>query len=44
MNTTQEDVTWGLARLCHFDLGSTTYEYEEAAGEGVCAYGIEVDD
>ncbi|CAJ2506316.1 Uu.00g004460.m01.CDS01 [Anthostomella pinea] len=35
---TQEDADWGLARLSNTEPGSTTYTYDESAGEGTCAY------
>ncbi|RYP33240.1 hypothetical protein DL767_004852 [Monosporascus sp. MG133] len=45
--TTQENATWGLARLSSTEPGSSTYTYDESAGEGTCAYvvdtGIDVD-
>ncbi|RYP12496.1 hypothetical protein DL765_007295 [Monosporascus sp. GIB2] len=44
---TQENATWGLARLSSTSPGSTTYTYDDSAGEGTCAYvvdtGIDVD-
>jgi subtilisin family serine protease len=44
---TQEGAPWGLARLSNTEPGSTTYTYDDAAGEGVCAYildsGIQID-
>ncbi|RYO81778.1 hypothetical protein DL766_004639 [Monosporascus sp. MC13-8B] len=44
---TQENATWGLARLSNTKPGSTTYTYDDSAGEGTCAYvidtGIDVD-
>ncbi|RYP70853.1 hypothetical protein DL769_004828 [Monosporascus sp. CRB-8-3] len=44
---TQENATWGIARLSSTTPGSTTYTYDDSAGEGTCAYvvdtGIDVD-
>ncbi|KAI2615293.1 peptidase S8/S53 domain-containing protein [Hypoxylon sp. NC1633] len=44
---TQENADWGLARLSNPEPGSTTYTYDDSAGEGTCAYvidtGIDVD-
>ncbi|RYP62611.1 hypothetical protein DL771_009654 [Monosporascus sp. 5C6A] len=44
---TQENATWGIARLSSSEPGSTTYTYDDSAGEGTCAYvvdtGIDVD-
>ncbi|KAF4968683.1 hypothetical protein FSARC_3969 [Fusarium sarcochroum] len=44
---TQQNAPWGLARLSNKEPGSTTYTYDDAAGEGVCAYivdtGIQAD-
>ncbi|KPM41426.1 Cuticle-degrading protease [Neonectria ditissima] len=44
---TQQNAPWGLARLSNKEAGSTTYTYDDSAGEGVCAYivdtGIEAD-
>ncbi|TDZ13347.1 Cuticle-degrading protease [Colletotrichum spinosum] len=43
----QRNAPWGLARLSSAAPGSTTYSYDESAGEGTCAYivdtGIDVD-
>ncbi|KAF5620640.1 serine protease precursor [Fusarium sp. NRRL 25303] len=43
---TQNNATWGLARLSNKSPGSRTYTYDDSAGQGVCAYvvdtGIEV--
>ena len=38
---TQEGAPWGLARLSNTSPGSTTYTYDESAGEGSCAYVID---
>ncbi|KAI8960207.1 subtilisin-like protein [Daldinia sp. FL1419] len=47
IKATQENADWGLARLSSSEPGSTTYTYDDSAGEGTCAYiidtGIEVD-
>ncbi|KAI1465038.1 subtilisin-like protein [Daldinia caldariorum] len=47
IKATQENADWGLARLSNAQAGSTTYTYDDSAGEGTCAYvidtGIEVD-
>ncbi|KAH9883883.1 peptidase S8/S53 domain-containing protein [Xylariomycetidae sp. FL2044] len=47
IQATQEDADWGLARLSNTEPGSTTYTYDDSAGEGTCAYvvdtGIDVD-
>jgi subtilisin family serine protease len=44
---TQYSAPWGLARLSNKLRGSETYTYDDAAGEGVCAYvldsGIQID-
>ncbi|OAA51422.1 subtilisin-like protease [Metarhizium rileyi] len=39
--TTQEDADWGLARLSSQTPGTTTYTYDESAGEGTCAFVID---
>lgn len=38
---TQEDAPWGLARLSNLEPGSTTYTFDEASGQGVCAYVVD---
>ena len=38
---TQEDATWGIARLSSKEPGSTTYTYDASAGEGTCAYVVD---
>ncbi|OTA61977.1 hypothetical protein K449DRAFT_58666 [Hypoxylon sp. EC38] len=47
IKATQQNADWGLARLSNSEPGSTTYTYDDSAGEGTCAYvidtGIEVD-
>lgn len=44
---TQQNATWGPARISHKEPGADTYEYDDAAGEGTCIYivdtGIDVD-
>ncbi|KAJ3558061.1 hypothetical protein NPX13_g9799 [Xylaria arbuscula] len=46
-SATQENADWGLARLSSTSAGSSTYNYDDSAGEGVCAYvvdtGIDID-
>jgi cerevisin len=39
--STQEDATWGLARLSSREPYGTTYTYDESAGEGTCIYVID---
>ncbi|KAI1770405.1 peptidase S8/S53 domain-containing protein [Hypoxylon cercidicola] len=41
IQATQENADWGLARLSSSDPGSTTYTYDDTAGEGTCAYVID---
>ncbi|GKT64971.1 serine protease precursor [Colletotrichum tofieldiae] len=47
IKATQRNAPWGLARLSSAQPGSTTYSYDESAGEGTCAYivdtGIDVE-
>ncbi|KAK1659928.1 subtilase [Colletotrichum godetiae] len=38
IKATQRSAPWGLARLSSTQPGSTTYSYDESAGEGTCAY------
>lgn len=38
---TQEGAPWGLARLSNTAPGSTTYTYDDSAGEGSCVYIID---
>lgn len=38
IQATQDDAPWGLARLSNKEPGSTTYTYDDSAGEGTCAY------
>ncbi|VUC37039.1 unnamed protein product [Clonostachys rosea] len=38
MFATQTGAPWGLARLSNKEPGSTTYTYDDAAGEGTCVY------
>ncbi|VUC20898.1 unnamed protein product [Clonostachys rosea] len=37
----QSNAAWGLGRISHRERGSTTYVYDETAGEGTCAYIID---
>lgn len=41
IKATQDNADWGLARLSNSDPGSTTYTYDDSAGEGTCAYVID---
>jgi hypothetical protein len=41
ISATQENAPWGLARLSSAKPGGTTYTFEEAAGEGTCAYVVD---
>lgn len=34
----QTGAPWGLARLSNKEPGSSTYTYDDAAGEGTCVY------
>ncbi|CAH0046323.1 unnamed protein product [Clonostachys solani] len=38
MFATQTGAPWGLARLSNKEPGSSTYTYDDAAGEGTCVY------
>ncbi|KAI1844127.1 hypothetical protein JX265_013768 [Neoarthrinium moseri] len=38
IKATQRNADWGLARLSNAKSGSTTYTYDDSAGEGTCAY------
>ncbi|KAI5860521.1 peptidase S8/S53 domain-containing protein [Durotheca rogersii] len=38
---TQENADWGLSRLSSSEPGTTTYTYDDSAGEGTCAYVID---
>ncbi|RCI11606.1 putative subtilisin-like protease [Ophiocordyceps polyrhachis-furcata BCC 54312] len=38
---TQNDADWGLARLSNKKPNATTYNYDDTAGEGTCAYVID---
>ncbi|CAH0054036.1 unnamed protein product [Clonostachys solani] len=46
--STQENAGWGLSRISNSTVGSTSYSYDESAGEGTCIYildtGISVND
>ncbi|KAK0629430.1 peptidase S8/S53 domain-containing protein [Bombardia bombarda] len=37
----QTGAPWGLGRISHRARGSTTYQYDNSAGAGVCAYVID---
>ncbi|KAH6604384.1 subtilisin-like protease pr1a [Trichoderma cornu-damae] len=37
----QTGAPWGLGRISHSAAGSTTYVYDDSAGEGTCAYVID---
>lgn len=37
----QTGAPWGLGRISHKARGSTTYVYDDSAGEGTCAYIID---
>lgn len=37
----QSSAPWGIARLSSAKTGSTTYNYDESAGEGTCSYVID---
>lgn len=37
----QSSAPWGIARLSQKSAGSTTYTYDDSAGEGTCAYVID---
>ncbi|KFA71601.1 hypothetical protein S40288_03662 [Stachybotrys chartarum IBT 40288] len=41
ISATQEDAPWGLARISSAEPGGTTYTFEDAAGEGTCAYVVD---
>lgn len=38
---TQESPPYGLARLSHREIDNSTYVYDDSAGEGIVAYGID---
>ncbi|KAK7946143.1 peptidase S8/S53 domain-containing protein [Apiospora aurea] len=38
IKATQRNADWGLARMSSKKAGSTTYTYDDSAGEGTCAY------
>ncbi len=40
-SATQTNADWGLARLSNTSPSSTTYTYDDSAGEGVCAYVVD---
>jgi hypothetical protein len=37
----QANATWGIARISHAKKGSTSYVYDDSAGEGTCSYVID---
>lgn len=37
----QYNATWGLGRISHREAGSSTYLYDDTAGEGTCSYVID---
>ncbi|KAH8666432.1 proteinase T-like protein [Xylariales sp. PMI_506] len=37
----QSSPAWGIARISHKSLSTSTYVYDDSAGEGVCAYIID---
>ncbi|KAK4039878.1 peptidase S8/S53 domain-containing protein [Parachaetomium inaequale] len=37
----QSGAPWGISRISHKAKGSTTYVYDDSAGEGTCAYVID---
>ncbi|PFH60346.1 hypothetical protein XA68_11088 [Ophiocordyceps unilateralis] len=37
----QNGAPWGISRISHREKGSTTYLYDDSAGEGTCAYIID---
>jgi subtilisin family serine protease len=37
----QSGAPWGISRISHKSKGSTTYVYDDSAGEGTCAYVID---
>nr|ACV71845.1 subtilisin-like protease Pr1A [Metarhizium acridum] len=39
--TEQSGAPWGLGRISHRQKGSTTYRYDDSAGEGTCVYIID---
>ncbi|KID95479.1 subtilisin-like protease PR1K, partial [Metarhizium majus ARSEF 297] len=41
MYATQQNADWGLARLSSQKPGTTTYTYDDSAGEGTCAFIID---
>jgi hypothetical protein len=38
ISATQENADWGLARLSSQKAGTTSYTYDDSAGEGTCAF------
>jgi subtilisin family serine protease len=41
ISATQENAPWGLARISSAEPGGTTYTFDDAAGEGTCAYVVD---
>jgi hypothetical protein len=41
MYDTQQNAPWGLARISSQSPGSSTYTFDESAGEGTCAYVVD---
>jgi len=41
ISATQKDAPWGIARLSNKEPGSTTYTYDDTAGEGTCAFVVD---
>jgi hypothetical protein len=37
----QTSAPWGLGRISHKARGSTSYVYDDSAGEGTCSYVID---
>ncbi|KAI9897998.1 hypothetical protein N3K66_006358 [Trichothecium roseum] len=41
ISATQDDAPWGLARISSQEPGTSSYSYDESAGEGTCAYVVD---
>ncbi|VUC37993.1 unnamed protein product [Clonostachys rosea] len=41
ISATQTGAPWGIARLSNTNSGSTTYTYDDSAGDGTCAFVID---
>uniref|UniRef100_A0A0B7JTB1 Peptidase S8/S53 domain-containing protein n=1 Tax=Bionectria ochroleuca TaxID=29856 RepID=A0A0B7JTB1_BIOOC len=41
ISATQTGAPWGIARLSNTNTGSTTYTYDDSAGDGTCAFIID---